>query len=95
MYKYILFHFQIYYLDMHDINGYKVFKNNLPILQCTTMTHSKEPVMKSNTCYTAGVEHFNSGDQLSIRDLSEGSYSVFQKETSFFGVIKLADARIK
>ncbi|KAF2881970.1 hypothetical protein ILUMI_24198 [Ignelater luminosus] len=86
---------QIYYLDEHDTNGYHIYKNQQVLLQCTTMTHSNDRVSKSNTCYTAGVDYLVEGDQISVRDLSDGRYSLFETGKSFFGVVKLGEVRIK
>ncbi|KAF5294213.1 hypothetical protein FQA39_LY13461 [Lamprigera yunnana] len=86
---------QIFYLDEHDTNGYRVYKNKDIILQCTTMTHSVERVIKGNTCYTAGLEVLNEGDEISVQDLGTGRYSIFEPGKSFFGVVKMADAKIK
>lgn len=86
---------QIFYLDEHDTNGYRVYKNKDVILQCTTMTHSVEIVIKGNTCYTAGLEVLNEGDVLSVQDLGTGRCSIFEPGKSFFGLIKMADIKIK
>lgn len=86
---------QVYYLDEHDTTGYKVMKNNQGILQCTLTVHSVERRLKGNTCFTAGVEYFAANDKLSIEDITEGMLSKFEVGKSFFGVIKLGDAKIQ
>ncbi|KAL3289348.1 hypothetical protein HHI36_022785 [Cryptolaemus montrouzieri] len=86
---------QIYYLDEHDMNGYRVHKNSDIFLQCTTTSHSSERMMKGNTCYTAGVTYFDTNDAISISDITDGRYSLFEPGKSFFGLIKLGDAKSK
>ncbi|XP_076261544.1 TNF superfamily member 12 eiger [Rhynchophorus ferrugineus] len=87
---------QIYYLDEHDQNGYRVYKNDkTSILQCTIFSNSSQRTTKGNTCYTAGAEYFAGGDKISIGDLSDGRYSLFEPGKSFFGVIKLGDIRVR
>lgn len=86
---------QIYYLDEHDTNGFRVYKNNDAFLQCTTMSHSLERVIKGNTCYTAAAEYLAEGDIISLGDLGDGRYSLFEPGKSFFGFVKLGDVRIK
>ncbi|XP_017772611.1 PREDICTED: protein eiger [Nicrophorus vespilloides] len=90
-----LIYAQVYYLDYHDMNGYRIFKNSDPILQCTTMTHSEGRVIKGNTCYTSGVVYLNEGDRLSVVDIALGRYSLFEKDKSFFGVVQLSDVNMK
>nr|CAI5824580.1 unnamed protein product [Callosobruchus analis] len=85
---------QIYYLDEHDIIGYKVFRNNDVILQCTITVHTTERRMKGNTCYTAGMEYLHEGDTISIENVYDGRYSLFEPGKSFFGIIKLVSSRI-
>ncbi|KAL1493238.1 hypothetical protein ABEB36_011330 [Hypothenemus hampei] len=84
---------QIYYLDEHDLNGYRVFKNDKMILQCTVSLHSGTRVQKGNTCYTAGVEYIAEGDKISLGDILHDHYSLFEPGKSFFGLIKLGDVR--
>ncbi|XP_044257428.1 protein eiger [Tribolium madens] len=87
---------QIFYYDIHDTNGFRVYRNeNETLLQCTTMTHSSERVMKGNTCFTAAANYLNENDKISLVDLSEARYSLFEPGKSFFGVIKLGDVKIK
>ncbi|XP_072402187.1 uncharacterized protein egr [Diabrotica undecimpunctata] len=85
---------QVYYLDEHDVTGYRVLKNDQMIFQCTNTIHSTERKLRGNTCFTAGVEHFSANDKLSIEDITEGMLSKFETGKSFFGVIKLGDARV-
>ncbi|XP_050314793.1 uncharacterized protein LOC126749159 [Anthonomus grandis grandis] len=86
---------QIYYLDVHDQNGYKVFKNSEGILQCTVQIHSRNQKLKGNTCFTMGVEHMSRGDRISIKDITQDHYSCFQPGKSFFGAVKLGDFEIE
>ncbi|XP_050497242.1 protein eiger isoform X1 [Diabrotica virgifera virgifera] len=85
---------QVYYLDEHDVTGYRVLKNDQMIFQCTNTIHSAERKLKGHTCFTGGVEHFSANDKLSIEDITEGMLSKFETGKSFFGVIKLGDARV-
>ncbi|KAJ8938826.1 hypothetical protein NQ314_011317 [Rhamnusium bicolor] len=85
----------IYYLDEHDTTGFRVFKNREIILQCTVTAHSIEGRLKGNTCYTAGVEYLSENDRISLADITDGRYSLFEPGKSFFGLIKLGDVKIK
>lgn len=85
---------QIYYHDDHDTNGFIVEHNQIPFLQCTTMTHSTQRLVKSNTCYTSGVVYLKSGDKIRLSDLGNHRYSLFDPAKSFFGLVKLGDARL-
>ncbi|KAG4076639.1 hypothetical protein HA402_001926 [Bradysia odoriphaga] len=84
---------QIFYHDVHDTNGYVVQHNAQPFLQCTSMTHSHQPVIKSNTCFTSGVVYLRNGDTIQLNDLGNHRYTLFEPTKSFFGIIKIGDAR--
>jgi len=89
---------QIYYVDEHDVNGFRVYLNDRPVLHCTTMTvHSSDEQKraKSNTCYTSAAVYIAPDDKISVRDVDGLRYSLFEPAKSFFGLIKLGDARIK
>ncbi|XP_066256787.1 uncharacterized protein egr [Euwallacea similis] len=86
---------QIYYLDEHDSNGYRVLINNDMILQCTVQMHSGVGIQKGNTCYTAGVEYIAENDRISLEDIFGNHYTVFEQGRSFFGVVKLGDIKIR
>ncbi|XP_022915471.1 uncharacterized protein [Onthophagus taurus] len=88
-----LIYAQVLYFDEHDTNGFYVYKNDEIILQCTTTSHSTHHVRKSNTCYTAGINHLNEGDRLRVHDIESYRYSIFRPGKSFFGAIKLSDVR--
>ncbi|XP_037043054.1 protein eiger isoform X7 [Bradysia coprophila] len=84
---------QIFYHDAHDTNGFVVQHNAQSFLQCTTMTHSHQPVIKSNTCFTSGVVYLRNGDTIQLNDLGNHRYTLFEPAKSFFGIIKIGDAR--
>ncbi|CAG2055447.1 unnamed protein product [Timema podura] len=86
---------QIYYVDEHDTNGYRVYVNNIPVLQCTTSTSHVPNTSQSNTCHSTTLHYLNQSDQLSIRDVEGLRYSLFEPAKSFFGLIKMGDATIK
>ncbi|XP_018578100.1 protein eiger [Anoplophora glabripennis] len=87
---------QIYYLDEHDVTGFRVYKNrNTVLLQCTSTVHSRERALIGNTCYTAGAEYLSEGDTITLSDVSTGRYSLFEPGKSFFGLIKLSDIKLK
>lgn len=90
---------QVYFHDSHDTNGFKVFRNNHlgeeAILHCTTMTHSKERITKANTCYTAGVFHLFKADNIFLQNIGSMRYSIMQPGKSFFGLVKLGDAKMR
>lgn len=87
---------QIQYLDKHDTNGYQVFVNREPQMQCVVTTHTdSDPHRpKSNSCFTAAVLYLNEGDQLSVRDIVSLRYSVFERTKSFFGLFKIGHAKM-
>lgn len=58
------------------------------------MTHSTQRLVKSNTCYTGGVVFLKSGDTIRLSDLGNHRYSLFDPAKSFFGLVKLGDARL-
>ncbi|KAJ9592172.1 hypothetical protein L9F63_001288, partial [Diploptera punctata] len=89
---------QIYYVDEHDVNGFRVYVNNNAILHCTTMTvhlpgEHRRP--KSNTCHTSSATYLSERDKVSVRDVNGLRYSLFEPAKSFFGLIKLSDAKLK
>lgn len=91
-----LIYAQIYFSDEHDENSYRVFKNmDEIILQCTVTAPSTEKLTKGNTCFTAGVTYLDAEDTISITDLSDERYSLFEQGKSFYGLIKLGDIEIK
>lgn len=85
-------------MDEHDVNGFRVYLNDKPVLHCTTMTvHSsgEHRRAKSNTCHTSAAVYLAPGDKISVRDVDGLRYSLFEPAKSFFGLIKFSDARIK
>jgi TNF(Tumour Necrosis Factor) family. len=85
-------------VDEHDINGFRVYVNNNPIFHCTTMTvHSPDDhhKAKANTCHTSGATYLSERDKVSLRDVNGLRYSLFEPSKSFFGLIKLTDAKLK
>ncbi|CAG9855400.1 unnamed protein product [Phyllotreta striolata] len=84
---------QIYYLDTHDRVGFRVLRNDKTILECAITAPSIGGSMKSNTCYTAGVEHFRAGDKLWLKDI-EQRLSLFANGKSFFGMVKLGNISV-
>lgn len=57
------------------------------------MTHSQQRVTKSNTCHTSGVAYLRNGDTIHLNDLGNHRYTLFEPAKSFFGLIKMGDAR--
>lgn len=84
---------QIFYHDSHDTNGFVVQHNSVPFLQCTKMTHSQQQVVKSNTCFTSGVIYLRNGDTIQLDDLGSHRFTLFEPAKSFFGIMKIGDAR--
>lgn len=85
-------------MDEHDVNGYRIYRNNTEIAQCTTMTHTEAgsaAILKRNTCYTATIVYFEEGDKLMIKDIETMRYAFFDNGKSFFGLYKISDAKIK
>ncbi|XP_057334367.1 protein eiger [Microplitis mediator] len=82
---------QIHYLDEHDENGFHLLVNGHPILQC--MVYSPGVEHKSRSCFSAQVTLLESGDRIVLKDIGVSRYTLFQKEKSFFGLIKLGDIK--
>lgn len=80
---------KVFYSNEHDTNGYVIELNNHPQYQCTTMTHTTQKVTKTNTCYTSGLIHLNSGDKIRIRDLGNHRTVMLEPSRSFFGLVKI------
>lgn len=83
---------QVNFLTPHDSAGFYIMRNDRIILTCvvTSLTHpNHHRPDKSNTCYTAGAEHLDVNDKITVRDFSEHSYSKFEIGKSFFGAIRL------
>jgi hypothetical protein len=58
------------------------------------MTHSVHRVSKSNTCYTGAVILINSGDTIRLYDLGSERITLPDASKSFFGLVKLSDAKV-
>ncbi|XP_069671427.1 protein eiger-like [Periplaneta americana] len=89
---------QIYYVDEHDVNGFRVYLNDNAMLHCTTMTvnaPAQHRRAKSNTCHTGAALYLAPGDKISVRDVDGLRYSLFEPAKSFFGLVKMGDARFK
>ncbi|XP_047113911.1 uncharacterized protein LOC124792633 [Schistocerca piceifrons] len=83
---------QIFYLDDKSTNGFKVLLDGEPKMQCSLHIHIAGT--KSNTCFTASVMYINENSRLSLHDIEANRYSVFDKSKSFFGLVKLGNARL-
>lgn len=79
---------QVLYENNFDRNGYRVYHNDVPFLQCSLTIPNNMP--KSNTCYTSGVIYLQMGDTLHMRDLFKGRTVALKSAKSFFGVIKIS-----
>ncbi|XP_037923388.1 protein eiger isoform X2 [Hermetia illucens] len=84
-----LIYAQLFYHDDHDTNGFRIEKNGVPFLICTTMTHSVDRVTKSNTCFTSGVTLLKADDNIRISDLAYDRHVILDPVRSFFGLVKL------
>ncbi|XP_074115618.1 TNF superfamily member 12 eiger [Cotesia typhae] len=82
---------QIHYLDEHDENGFHFLVNGRPILQC--MVYSPGLEHKSRSCFSAQVTFLEAGDHVVLKDVGGSRYTLFQKDKSFFGLIKLGDIK--
>lgn len=83
-------HFQIFYHDDHDTNGFVIEHNSLPYLQCTAMTHSDHRVTKTNTCYTGSMVYLYAGDTIKIIDLGNERHILWDSVKSFFGLVRIS-----
>ncbi|KAL6424675.1 hypothetical protein ACFW04_009976 [Cataglyphis niger] len=82
---------QIHYVDAHDENGFRLLVNNQSILQC--MVYSPGKGHKSRSCFSAQVTVLQAGDHLVLKDIGSARYTLFQRDKSFFGLVKLGELR--
>ncbi|XP_050461479.1 protein eiger isoform X2 [Cataglyphis hispanica] len=82
---------QIHYVDVHDENGFRLLVNNQSILQC--MVYSPGKGHKSRSCFSAQVTVLQAGDHLVLKDIGSARYTLFQRDKSFFGLVKLGELR--
>ncbi|GAB1868408.1 TNF family profile domain-containing protein [Camponotus japonicus] len=82
---------QIHYLDEHDENGFRLLVNDRSILQC--MVYSPGRGHKSRSCFSTQVTVLQAGDHLVLKDIGTARYTLFQRDKSFFGLVKLGELR--
>ncbi|XP_015587440.1 uncharacterized protein LOC107264080 [Cephus cinctus] len=82
---------QIHYLDEHDENGFHMLVNGVPVLQC--MVYSPGVGHKSRSCFSAQVTYLQANDRLVIKEVGPARYTLFQRDKSFFGLVKLGEMR--
>ncbi|XP_012225181.1 uncharacterized protein [Linepithema humile] len=82
---------QIHYLDQHDENGFHILVNGSPILQC--MVYSPGVGHKSRSCFSAQVTLLHADDHLVLKDVASARYTLFQRDKSFFGLVKLGELK--
>ncbi|XP_055920064.1 protein eiger isoform X2 [Eupeodes corollae] len=80
---------QIYYDNRYDRNGFVLYHNVQPFLQCALFVPTN--TIKSHTCYTSGVIYLESNDELHLRDIHQDRVVMLTNAKSFFGVIKLGE----
>lgn len=86
-----LIYAQIHYLDQHDENGFHILVNGSPIMQC--MVYSPGLGHKSRTCFTAQATVLHAGDHLILKDVASARYTLFQRDKSFFGLVKFGELK--
>lgn len=82
---------QIHYLDEHDENGFRLLVNDRSILQC--MVYSPGRGHKSRSCFSTQVTVLQAGDHVVLKDIGTARYTLFQRDKSFFGLVKLGELR--
>lgn len=80
---------QIYYDNRFDRNGFVIYHNIQPFLQCALFVPTN--TVKSHTCYTSGVIYLDGSDQLHLRDIHQDRVVMLTNAKSFFGLIKLGE----
>ncbi|KAL5288021.1 EDA family protein [Megaselia abdita] len=78
---------QVLYQNNFDKNGYRIYHNEEPFLQCALTIPNN--MAKSNTCYTSGIIYLRRGDMLHMRDLFKDRTVALRGAKSFFGIVKL------
>lgn len=48
---------------------------------------------KSRSCYSSQVTYIKSGDHIVVKDVGPARFTLFQRDKSFFGLIKLGDTK--
>ncbi|XP_017793378.1 PREDICTED: uncharacterized protein LOC108575165 [Habropoda laboriosa] len=81
---------QIHYRDEHDELGFHLQVNNQSILQCV-VDNSCNSRNISQTCFSAQLTSLKKQDVLVFKEAQASRYAIFDKENSFFGMVKLAD----
>lgn len=81
---------QIHYNDDHDEIGFHLQVNNQPILQCM-IDNSGHARNISQTCFSAQVTLLRKEDVLVFKEASSPRFAIFDKENSFFGLVKLGE----
>lgn len=81
---------QIHYRDEHDELGFHLQVNNQSILQCV-VDNSCNSRNISQTCFSAQLTSLKKQDVLVFKEVGASRYAIFDKENSFFGMVKLAD----
>ncbi|XP_017760746.1 PREDICTED: uncharacterized protein LOC108551193 isoform X2 [Eufriesea mexicana] len=81
---------QIHYNDDHDEIGFHLQVNNQPILQCM-IDNSGHSRNISQTCFSAQLTYLERKDVLIFKEASSPRYAIFDKENSFFGLVKLGE----
>lgn len=80
---------QIYYDNRFDRNGFVVYHNVEPFLQCAVFVPTN--TVKSHTCYTSGVIYLEGNEELHLRDIHQDRVVMLTNAKSFFGVIRLGE----
>ncbi|XP_029049778.2 protein eiger isoform X1 [Osmia bicornis bicornis] len=81
---------QIVYTDRHDEVGFHLLVNNEPILQCL-IDNSGTSHIHSQSCFSAQVTRLNKDDVVQLKEISSPKFVLFNKENSFFGLVKLGE----
>ncbi|XP_076547908.1 TNF superfamily member 12 eiger isoform X1 [Osmia lignaria lignaria] len=81
---------QIVYKDQHDQVGFHLLVNNQPILQCL-IDNSGTSHIHSQSCFSAQVTRLNRDDVVQLKEISSPKFVLFNKENSFFGLVKLGE----
>ncbi|XP_071872566.1 TNF superfamily member 12 eiger isoform X1 [Bombus fervidus] len=83
---------QIHYNDDHDEIGFHLVVNGRPILQCM-IDNSGHSRNISQTCFSAQLTRLKKQDVLVFKEASSPRFAIFDKENSFFGLVKLGELR--
>ncbi|KAH8306905.1 hypothetical protein KR044_000534 [Drosophila immigrans] len=81
---------QICYNNSYDENGYIIFHEHTPFLQCLNTVPTNMP-QKVHTCHTSGLIQLERNEKIHLRDIHRQHKAILKESNnrSYFGIIKI------